>query len=341
MNPARFKALLWLSSLAIAGYLGWYVYGFVQERDALRRGVTTEEQKAVLESVAAPEPPKEDVVAYDAIRRVYHSMVWNGAVKDTQLGPKGPDKPTTPPKTPVADLLSVILIQVDPRHPEASLAVVRYKDPKLQSQVKRMEDVVLRVEKKLPAPHQQVKVVRIESDGVTFGFEDDAERAEETVPPVPYPGDTVEIVQVGPEGVREPPKNRSGIARREGYEPWWPSETKQVRTNEFLIGPQTASQVEQDYSRILSQDVGYQPYRNPRTHAVEGLRVTYVRGGSVVADHGISEGEILKSINGVTVKSVSDAIAYVKQAADTTDTWVALFEKQGKEFTRTYKSPPR
>jgi hypothetical protein len=41
------------------------------------------------------------------------------------------------------------------------------------------------------------------------------------------------------------------------------------------------------------------------------------------------------------VTSVNDAIAYVKANVNTTDTWTAVFEKQGREITRTYRSPPR
>lgn len=339
MNAARIKALLWLVSLSIAGYLGWYVYSFVQIRDALRRGVPMEEQEALLGSIPVPEPPKDDIVAYDAIRTVFHQMNWTGEVKAAGGPPQGSEQPKPKLATPVSELLSVVLIQVDPQNPPTNLAVVRFKDPKLQMTVKTMEDAVLRPEEKLPAPYEHVQVKRIEVEGVTFAFTDDAERAEETIAPLPYPSDDFGIVMVGPEGPLEPAKKASDIVRNENYPSFRPLVTQQVRSNEYLIGTQTAAEVEQDYSRILSQDVSYQPYRNPKTREIEGLRITYVRGDSVVANHGISAGEILKSINGHTVKSVSDAIAYVKQAADTTDTWVALFEKQGKEFTRTYKSP--
>ena len=62
---------------------------------------------------------------------------------------------------------------------------------------------------------------------------------------------------------------------------------------------------------------------------------------SIPAQAGLTEGEVLKSINGHKVTSVNDAIAYVKANANATDTWVAVFEKQGREFTRTYHSPSR
>jgi len=39
------------------------------------------------------------------------------------------------------------------------------------------------------------------------------------------------------------------------------------------------------------------------------------------------------------VTSVNDAIAFVKANSDTTTTWTAVFDKQGREVTRTYYSP--
>ena len=53
----------------------------------------------------------------------------------------------------------------------------------------------------------------------------------------------------------------------------------------------------------------------------------------------MTSGEIVKSINGHPVTSVNDAVAYVKGEAGTTNTWIVVFEKQGREFTRIYKSP--
>lgn len=339
MNVARLKFLFWVVSLAVAGALGYYVYTFIQERDVLSRPVSKEEQSAVLSAVRPPEPPKEDVVAYESIRAVFHGMNWTGVEKVDEKGPEGPVKPPEPPKTPVSDLLVVLLIQFDTDAPDSSLAVVEYKDGKLKAAAKGREDYVLRPGETLAKPYDHVKVAAIEIEAVRFVFTNDEEREPELVTPLPPPKGAG-IVAVGPEGAVLPPATGSNIRRPENYPQFRPLETQQIRSNEFQIGVDTARRVEEDYSRILSQDVGYKPYRNPRTREIEGLQITYVRPGSVVSDHGIGEGEILKSINGYAVKSTSDAINYVKQAASETDTWIAVFLKQGREITRTYKSPP-
>ena len=340
MNVARLKALLWIFSLGVAGYLGWFVYDFLDRKEELSRGVTKDEQKQVLESVEVPEPPKNDVVAYDKVRAVYHSMDWTGApppvITDTQED-KGP---VETPKTPVSDLLAIILIQVDTRRPENSLAYVRFKDPSLEAASKNLEDIILRPGENLGGKYAHVEVEEITVEGVKFKFTDDEERESELVPALTYPGDRVDIVAVGPEGVVQPSTQDSLIERKENYVPWRPEESVQIRKNEWQIGVVTAQNFQQNYSSILANDISYKPYKNPKTRQIEGLRVTRVRPGSVAAQHGISEGEVLKSINGYQVKSSSDAISYVKKTADDTDTWEAVFMKQGKEFTRIYKSPP-
>ena len=127
--------------------------------------------------------------------------------------------------------------------------------------------------------------------------------------------------------------------RKTSQAPYNPKRTMEIRKNEFQIGTETLAELDRDYTRILSQDLRYRTYRNPRTGNVEGIQITDVRPGSLPAQHGVSKGEVLISINGHPVKGVNDAVAYVKAHADTTDTWEAVFLKQGREITRTYRSP--
>lgn len=339
MNVARLKTLLWLGSLALAGALGWYVYDFVARRPTLKLGVSPEDQRAVLESVQPSAAPQEDVVPYDEIRTVFHNMRWNGAEVEPPKGPEQGEK-LEKPVTPVADLLSVKLIVFDGEEPDRSWANVAYKDPKLVAAAKKPEDAVLRRGETLARPYENVKVETITPEYVRFTF-GDAEREPEELVPLERPSDArTTIVPVGPGGAREPART-SRIVQSENTTPWRPARTVQLDNNVFQIGTDTAAEVERDYSRILTQDVSYRPYRNPKTRKVEGLRITRVAPNSVVARHGITEGEILKSINGHPVTSTSDAIAYVKKVANETDTWIAVFEKNGREFTRTYKSPEK
>ena len=339
MNAARLKILLWLASLGVAGYLGWFVYDFLDRQEQLSKSVSTDEQTAVLESVEEPEPPKEDVVDYGIVRSVYHSMDWTGTPPPPPPDPsKANEGPKELPKTPVSDLLAVILIQVDTRKPERSLAYVRYKDPALEAASKDLEDIVLRPGETLAGQYSHVEVEAIELEGVRFKFNGEEGRESELVTALTYPGDKIDIVPVGPDGPQVP-EGSGMISQAETFVPYRPERTVQVRKNEWLIGTLDAEEFGQNYSSILSRDISYKPYKNPKTRQVEGLRVTRVRSGSVPEQYGISEGEILKSINGYAVKSSSDAISYVKKNADTTDLWTAVFLKNGVEVTRTYRSP--
>ena len=111
-----------------------------------------------------------------------------------------------------------------------------------------------------------------------------------------------------------------------------------VRKNEYQVGLDDIQELNDDYSRILSQDLRYRTHRGSDGR-VDGIQITNVKPGSLPARHGVTGGEIIKSINGHPVKSVNEAIAYVKQEAEKTDTWVVVFEKQGRTYTRTYHSP--
>jgi len=149
---------------------------------------------------------------------------------------------------------------------------------------------------------------------------------------------SVGIVQVGPEGAIKP-ELQTLIGVTTDFKPYRPDQMQQIRKNEFQVGTQTVVDLERDYSRILSRDLSYSTYKNPRTGANEGIKINRVAPNSIPAQAGLSEGEVLKSINGHKVTSVNDAVAFVKANVNTTDTWVAVFEKQGREFTRTYHSP--
>src|SRR5262249_9072919 len=131
-------------------------------------------------------------------------------------------------------------------------------------------------------------------------------------------------------------------AIQEGKMPLFrPEQLMQIRKNEFQIGTETVNTLNSDYSRILSSDISYSTYKNPRTGTPDGIKINHVTPDSIPDQAGLTEGEVLKSINGHKVTSVNDAVAFVKANANATDTWTAVFEKQGREFTRVYHSPER
>jgi hypothetical protein len=342
MNIQRWKGLVWLGSLASGSLLVYNVVRFLGEREELAREIPDEELIDVLDSVKKPEEQKSEVVDYASIKVVFLDHDWTGKERPKPVVQPEGEKPPPIPKVPVSSLLKVLAIKVDIGRPERSVAYVKFVDPKLAVHTDK-EDSILRPEERLFAPYQDVRVETITAQGVVFAF-DDAEREKETVPTSPYQSaqrKELGIVMVGPEGAILPQLQKQIEAASPDMPPWRPEQLTQIRRNEFKIGTQTLQELDRDYSRILSRDIAYSTHKNPRTGATEGIKVTRVAPDSIPARAGLTEGEVLKSINGHKVTSVNDAIAFVKANADNTDTWVAVFEKQGREFTRTYHSPDR
>lgn len=339
MNIQRWKGIVWLGSLAVGGCLVFYVFDFLKNKQQLSEEVSDEELASVLDAVKKPPVEKADVVDYSSIQRVFHDLDWTGKPPPTPTPTVGPQGPIVAPKVAVASLLKVLAIKVDTSQPDKSLAYVKFIDPKLAVHTDK-EDPILKAAERLFAPYQDVRVEAITAEGVVFAF-DDATREKETVPTLSALRSDLGIVMVGPQGAILPqPTKRIGEPPAD-FEPWRPDQLTQLRKNEWQIGTGTLAELDRDYSRILSRDISYSPYKNPRTGATEGLKINKVMPDSIPAKAGLTEGEILKSINGHKVTSVNDAIAFVKANANGTDTWTAVFEKQGREFTRTYRSPPR
>lgn len=338
MKIQRLKGLFWLGSFALGGYLVYYVVDFLREKPVLEQGISIAKQKELLDSIKKPAEREEDVVGYETVKQIFHQMDWTG-----EPPPEKPAAvaatPVAPPKVAVADLLKVLAIKVDTSDPKESLGWVKYTDTQLAARLKTMEDSILRIDERLPEPHNGIRVQDITPEGLVFVF-DDPEREPETVAPSDYPSGEDRIVVVEPGGAIVPQVERR-VPVSADFKPYNPELTTMVRKNEFQVGTQTLQDLNDDYPRILAQDVGYRTHRNKSTGAVDGIEVTRVAPGSLPEQHGLSEGEILKSINGHKVTSVNDAIAYVKSNAETTDVWEAVFEKQGREFTRTYHSPQR
>jgi len=336
MNMPRWKGTLWLASLVTGGTLGYLVYSFLENNAELAKEVPEEEVSAVLDSVKKPEEQKNDAVDYKDVKLVFHDFDWTGTPKPEAKDPKSSGEPAKPRYVPVKDLLKVLALKVDTGRPEHSRAYVNFLATLAGFNADK-EAAILKVGESLPSPHEGVSVAEITIDGVVFAFEDQA-RPRETLTTSRAQG---QIVVVGPEGLIKPQAAGQIAASSSDLPPYRPEQTVQIKKNEFQIGTQTLTDLDRDYSRILSQDVSYSTYKDPRTGKSEGIKINRVAPNSIPAQAGLTEGEILKSINGHRVTSVNEAIAFVKANAETTDTWTAVFEKQGREFTRTYHSPPR
>lgn len=339
MNIQRWKGIVWLGSLAVGGALVFYVFDFLKNKEALAQEVSDEQLSAVLDSVKRPPVDKSNVVEYSSIQRVFHEIDWTGKPRAVAPKPGTPVVQQETPKVAIHTLLKVLAIKVDTGKPDKSVAYVKFVDPKLSVHTEK-EDPILRPGERLFTPYQDVQVEAITPDGVVFAF-DDAAREKETVPTLSAERDDLGIVMVGPGGAILPELQSRIENAAPDTPPWNPEQLTQIRKNEWQVGTETLAELDRDYSRILSRDVSYSTYKNPRTGATDGIKISRVSPNSIPAQAGLTEGEVLKSINGHKVTSVNDAIAYVKANANSTDTWTAVFEKQGREFTRTYRSPAK
>ena len=339
MNINRIKSFTWLAALTVGGLLGWRVYEFLEHRGELSAGVSLAEQRAVLDNIEATEKPKDDVVAYTLVQRVFHTMNWTGKELPKPASTPDPEQ-IEQQRKPVSDALKVMMVQVDVEDAAGSQAYVKYIDGQLIAASTANPDLrILTVGTTLLAPFQYAEVEEIVADGVRFSIEpvDGEELEPELVPTVTFPV-TTSIVKVGEDGEPLVQDNSTGVPVRHAGR-FQPERTTRVGKHRWLIGTEDAAAWNTDYTKILSRDVRYAHYRSPRTGQVEGIQIKHVVPGSLPASHGVTKGEIIKSINGHKVTSVNEAIAYVKQESDHTFVWVVEIEKGGRTFYRTYETP--
>ncbi len=338
MNIQQIKLVTWVAAFAAAGGLGWEVFDFFQRKPELMKQVDGDEIANLLrEGVVEAEPLESNHVDSKKLTNVFHTMDWSGKKAPEPEVVNTTPGPVAQPKKPMAELLTVLVLQEDLTDPKGSVAYVKYTDPQLKPKSKTFA-AALKVDDRLPKPHEYARVAAITSlEGIRFAF-DDEEREEEVVGSKNFPTEGSGIAIVG-EGGAVMPVTQSRIHTNANYVPTTPKVTQQTRRNEYRIGTETAARINRDYAEILSREVDYRVARNPSDGSIAGLQVTKVAPGSVAAEHGITAGEVVKSINGHKVRSVSDAVAYVKKESGTTTVWKVVFEKQGREFTRTYESP--
>jgi hypothetical protein len=339
MNIQRWKGLIWVGSAALGAFIVFYAYDFLFRKQAiLAQDIPEKDLTEVLDGVKRPAEQKTDVVAYDAIKHVFHEHDWTGKERAKPVAQTEGEKPPPVTKVAVSQLLKVLAIKVDTARPERSVAYVKFVDSKLMVHTGE-GDSILRPDERLFTPYQDIRVDSITGYGVVFAF-DDPGREKETVETTPYTssqrGD-LGIVMVGPEGAISPQLQQQ-ITVADTVAPWRPEQLTQLRKNEWQVGTGTLEEltaITPASCRVTSSTRPTEPCKPPRASR------SRVAPDSIPAQAGLTEGEVLKSINGHKVTSVNDAISFVKANSNSTESWTAVFEKQGREVTRTYHSPPR
>jgi hypothetical protein len=337
MSIATLKALIWAASAAVFGYLGWFVYTWTvegQQEERMRSRAPTELMKRVLDEVPEPEPPRTALVDYDAVVANFHELNWTGREAPRPAPAPAPvqEEPAAKPRPEVAKLLRVLYVQVDESKPESSITVVQYENAQLTAAQRTPVD--LKVGDRLHRPFEIVRVHAIKPEGVEFvaeGYEEDPPELVRTWSNF-GPG----IRFVGEEGFQMPtvaqiPRAPERIVGR-------PERTVERRPGLFVLGERDMETFERDHLAILSNEVRHRQYRDPRTRQWGGIEVLEVAPGSLVAQHGVKSGDVIKSINGSPVNSVQEAISYVKNNQKLYNVWEVVVANAGKERTLTFHS---
>ena len=79
MNVNATKGLFWVAALGVAGYLGFFIYDFLEKRPMLEKPLSPERQTKVLEDVQVFEQGERDIVTMARVKEVFgKDMDWTG-----------------------------------------------------------------------------------------------------------------------------------------------------------------------------------------------------------------------------------------------------------------------
>jgi hypothetical protein len=337
MNVSRLRTTIWIVSALLTVGLGWYVLEIVSASKNSQSLVANADVRRVLEDVEDVSGPTRSLVSSRLIEETFYNFDWTGKPAPVVVDVEVPESVDAEPiYTPIAEILDVYFMQVDSAHPERSKTLIKYKTAANVVGEASTLGQVLSPGDSLAEPHQYASVASVSfDDGVTFGFED-AERPKESLRPEEYATE-VDIPIVDASTVRRPgmaliPQGRRGSS-------WRPTQTTKVGSDSFQIGSEDAEDLEENYAHILSNEVRHRRHRDPKTGKFDGIEIQSVVSGSVAARHGAEEGDVIRSINGHPVTSVSEAITFVKNHEGEYSTWEVIVSNRGVERTVTYYSP--
>jgi hypothetical protein len=347
MNVATIKTLLFLVSL---GFFGGLVYVAVQHEQGKRAQAARQAEQAargedgefkyfskkyaleVLNNVQQPKAPRARTADYKAaIQPALIKFDWTGKPPAPKVEERPVDNtPTQRPKLVVADLLTVQFVRVNTQNPGDSAALVSWKKPDMKD-----ANPVLKIGRPLPAPFEGAVVKDIVPDGVLFAFSRDDQQQDEFVD-VPKLTEGLIVTVDGEDQVRRPVE-RSRISQPVAARNEWPEDTRRIAHNMYEIGGNQMSTFASDWSRMLTEDVRLVTHRDANGNRA-GVKLTDLKSGSLIAQHGGQEGDVIISINGHPVSSEQEGIQYVKQNAENTTTWIVVVERLGTQQTLTYNT---
>ena len=337
MSVTRLREIIWIASGLLTVGLGWYVYDIVVVFNQAEPLYQKSEVERVLMDVADVTGPSRSLVRARLIEKTFFDFDWSGKPAPVVI-----DAPVVEPVapgpvyTPIADILSVYYLEEDAQHADRSRAFVYYTSSSGVSGEVAVLGEVLHAGDPLQAPHESVTVESITlQEGVVFAFAD-GERPTESMRTEEFDTELI-IPKVDPDSAMRPgiiaiPQGRRGVA-------WRPAQTTQIGSDTYQIGSQDATDLSENYAHVLANEVRHRRHRDPKTGKFDGVEIQSVTPGSIAARHGAAEGDVIKSINGHPVTSVSEAITFAKNHEGEYSAWEVVISNRGVERTVTYYSP--
>lgn len=340
MNTSQIKLLTWTAAGVLGAGLAAYVGWFTMRLPEARESVPQERLLEVLRDVDAVVQKDDTVLPYKDVTASIIELNWTGKPAPKVAVTEPVEVKPEVPRDSVADLVTVMMVSFDAESPAESRCVLKYKPlARVTSAppgsagggppgwVKNVGDT-------LEAPLGHIRVEAVHPDGVEFAFSDE-ERAHEMVGPreIPLEG----LSRLSDESELVLPRSDISIQRR-GFDGPAPERTELVGEGIYRIGREDAREFEANYTDILAREVSWQPHRDSRGRP-DGIQITQVQASSMAAQHGVSTGDVVKSINGHPVTSPQEAIAFVKNNQANYDKWEVEVESKGRLKTLVYYSP--
>lgn len=340
MNIGQIKLFSWATTGALTLGLSYYVFDYISTMDVRHAPPDAKKAKLVLEDVEQVKAKAEDVVPYSDIKRLFHvtcsdctsNLNWTGKEKVIEK-PVENAVVTEAPKQRASDVVSVVMIKADMADRKNSAVFLKYKASSRVQGAPPMGMLVKEGQNLLP-PQDKLRIDEITAEGVWVAFEGE-ERERELIGPARFDVSNM-VVEVGPDGVLLPKPRAVPSANTEAFNP---NRTTRIGANAFQIGLEDAKYFEENFQEIFARDVRTARYQDPKTGRYNGIEITSVTPGSIAAQHGAQEGDVVKSINGHPVTSTQEAIHFVKSNSNKYNTWEIVIENKGQTRTVTYHSP--
>jgi hypothetical protein len=336
MNTVRLKLLTWTIAGALGLALVVYIALFLRQRDQLMAPISQDRMAKVLHDV--PEPPArvENIVDRDKFETALRKFDWTGKPPEKPVEVEKPAEVVKTGPDPIEKFVKLRGIKVDADTPENGEVVFKYlSDARVTTVTSTDGTVRKQVGAKLDTPLDYIHIESITDAGVEFAFAD-TKRAHEFLTTNDFSleggyvliGDDVLPVQVSRSSIPASPRVR-------GPQP----KTEMISPNKFRLGFEDVQYINDNYSDILAKEVSYTRHRDPNTGKFDGIEVKTVKPDSTASKHGVQSGDVIKSINGHSVTSTSEAIQFVKTHQDQFDTWEVEITNKGQTRTVTYMSP--